>query len=298
MAKNSLYIIGNGFDLHHEIPSHYRDFGIYVESLNSRLYEIFERYICCSGDWSKFEGALADIDVESILDDIPLANYGADDWSDSGHYDYQYEVQNIADSLSNELKKIFTHWILTLQIPNSLACEIPLLNLDVDARYLSFNYTNTLEKLYHVNSSNILYIHNKAIDLTSDLILGHAFNPESRSSLNQDCDLESQDTRITEAKSILDNYFSTTYKPVNLVVRKHESFFDLLTNTNKIYVLGHSLSPVDVPYFKQIVSRTADSEPDWTITYYCESEISGFRKTLLGLGVSESKINFIEMCDL
>lgn len=298
MVKNSLYIIGNGFDLHHEIPSHYCDFGEYVKSLNSRLYRIFERYIPCNGNWSKFEEALADIDVESILDDIPLAYYGADDWSDSGHHDFQYEVEKLADALSNDLKKIFTHWILTLQIPDSLTCQTPLLNLDLGARYLSFNYTNTLEKLYHVNPSKILYIHNKAIDLTSDLILGHAFNPKNRPSLNQDCDLESQDTRITEANFILDDYFSRTYKPVDFVIREHESFFDLLTNTNKIFVLGHSLSSVDVPYFKQIVNRAADSEPDWTITYYCESEIGGFKKTLFGLGVSEAKINFIEMCDL
>lgn len=298
MAKNSLYIIGNGFDLHHEIPSGCRDFGIYVKSLNSRLCEIFERYISCEGDWSKFEEALANIDAELILDDIPLAYYGADDWSDSGHHDFQYEVEQIADALSKKLKMIFTHWILTLQIPDSLTCQTPLLNLDLDARYLTFNYTDTLEKLYHVSSDKILYIHNKAIDLTSDLILGHAFNPINRSSLNQDCDLESQDTRITEAKCILDDYFSSTYKPVDRVIRRHEFYFDSLKNINKIYVLGHSLSSVDVPYFKQIVSRVANSEPDWMVTYYCDSEISDFKKTLLELGVAESKIDFIKMCNL
>lgn len=298
MVKNSLYIIGNGFDLHHEIPSHYCDFGEYVKSLNSRLYRIFERYIPCNDDWSKFEEALADTDVELILDDIPLAYYGAADWSDSGHSDYQYEVEKLAGALSNELKQIFTHWILTLQIPNSLTCQIPLLNLDLGARYLTFNYTDTLEKLYHVSSDKILYMHNKAIDLTSDLILGHAFNPINRSSLNQDCDLESQDPRITDAKDILDNYFSSTYKPVDRVIREHEFFFDSLTNINKIYVLGHSLSSVDAPYFKQIVSRVANSEPDWTVTYYCDSEIFDFKKTLLELGVAEAKIDFIEMCNL
>ncbi|MBK7632982.1 MAG: hypothetical protein IPJ13_00915 [Saprospiraceae bacterium] len=40
--------------------------------------------------------------------------------------------------------------------------ENPLVNLDINGLFLSFNYTDTLERYYKISRENIEYIHNKA----------------------------------------------------------------------------------------------------------------------------------------
>jgi hypothetical protein len=54
-----LYIIGNGFDLHHRIQSSYADFGRYVSNVDSSLYSFFENYFPFDGNWADFENTLA-----------------------------------------------------------------------------------------------------------------------------------------------------------------------------------------------------------------------------------------------
>lgn len=41
---NSLYIIGNGFDLHHELDTHYRSFGLYLQDHYGAIYDQLLEY--------------------------------------------------------------------------------------------------------------------------------------------------------------------------------------------------------------------------------------------------------------
>lgn len=41
-TSTSLYIIGNGFDRHHSIPSDYRDFGSYLAAVDRDTYREVE----------------------------------------------------------------------------------------------------------------------------------------------------------------------------------------------------------------------------------------------------------------
>jgi hypothetical protein len=54
-----LYIVGNGFDLHHQIKSSYSDFGEYVKTVDPELYETVEEYFSFGGKWSNLEGPRA-----------------------------------------------------------------------------------------------------------------------------------------------------------------------------------------------------------------------------------------------
>jgi hypothetical protein len=93
---------------------------------------------------------LADIEVNSVVDYASqfLVSYGAKDWSDSYHHDYQYEVNNIVEGLSKELKTRFTDWIVQLHIPNRTEVKSKILDIDETAKYLTFNYTSTLSTIY------------------------------------------------------------------------------------------------------------------------------------------------------
>ena len=51
-----LFIIGNGFDLHHGIPSRYSDFGAYVEAADPAIAQLINDYLFIDENfWNCFE---------------------------------------------------------------------------------------------------------------------------------------------------------------------------------------------------------------------------------------------------
>ena len=79
MGNNKLYIIGNGFDLQHGIPSEYCDFKAFVHERNPYLLKSVEEYLPAGDDWRHLENALAAIDVDSIVESLEnlMPSYGA-----------------------------------------------------------------------------------------------------------------------------------------------------------------------------------------------------------------------------
>jgi Bacteriophage abortive infection AbiH len=300
MPAKRLYIVGNGFDLHHKIRSSYGEFGAYVRNSNPSLYDTFEKYFSFEGNWSSLEETLAHLDVDLIIDEASdfLVSYGAEDWSDAYHHDYQFEVSRIVELLSTELKSEFTNWIIGLEIPDKDSCGVPLLPLDKNAQYLNFNYTNTLQRLYGMPGHQVMHIHNSASDPVPDLILGHAYSQAEIPSLNHGANLEDQDVRVTEVNEILDEYFSKTYKPTSDVLQRHMGFFSGLAGVSEIYVVGHSLSEVDSPYICEIVEATKFAHPTWVVTYYNSASIPALKEALLGAGVMGGAIAFVQISQL
>ena len=61
---NNLYIIGNGFDLHHGFKTSYKDFKQYLEKNNrSELLKLINEHLYFSSEdlWSNFEESLGDM---------------------------------------------------------------------------------------------------------------------------------------------------------------------------------------------------------------------------------------------
>ena len=117
----TLYIIGNGFDRHHDIPSDYRDFGGYLAAVDCDTYREVEAYFSVDDEfWWQFEQQLAHFDTDAAIDYASqfLMSYGADDWSDSGHHDYQYELERVVKAVSSTLQERFSQWVRQLPIPS------------------------------------------------------------------------------------------------------------------------------------------------------------------------------------
>jgi hypothetical protein len=173
---HTLYIIGNGFDLHHGIPSSYKEFGTYLKANDQDTYQVVERYFDVDAEfWSAFEERLAAFDSDTLTDDASdfLISYFAEDWKDAYHHDYQFETNQVVKGISETLRSRFAEWIRQLPLPTPLAIAPLRLSVDPSATFLNFNCTPSLQRLHGVPKANILHIHGAACEPNARLILGH-----------------------------------------------------------------------------------------------------------------------------
>jgi Bacteriophage abortive infection AbiH len=298
MDSKKLFIIGNGFDIHHGIPSRYSDFQSYLENKDRELCGMLDEYFDYDNLWADFEQSLADLDADYLAESLStfLVSYGADDWSDSYHDDYQYEIKKVVTGLSTTLKSRFTEWVLQLVIPSASDIAYKRLTyIDANAIFLTFNYTNTLQVAYLVPENNVLHIHNKAENENSDLILGHAWKPVDKNSLMNREDIESQDVRIIQGDDIIDGYFKATYKATEEIIKANSAFFSNLHSIEDIYVLGHSMSSVDIAYFQELVKSINAKNTKWHISYFYDDEPEEHIETMNNLGIKARLISYSEL---
>ena len=287
MPTTTLYIIGNGFDLWHGIPSALEHFKEYVQNTDRDVYREVEEYLPAGEDWSELERAFAELDENMLYDNLGhfMASYSDENWRDSGHHDFQYEVGNVVERLSTELQAHFANWVRSLPIPSHDTSPQHLSKLDKQAQFLSFNYTSTLNTVYGVDPKHILFIHGCVAQPNDELILGHAWDPLSRSSLNDRPYSEEIDTRLMKAYDIIDRYFSATFKHSAQIITQHASFFESLSTVEKVTVLGHSLSNVDAAYFQALLAQSRVAQARWVIAVRDLSEWSEKKNLLTALGL-------------
>jgi len=304
-----LYVIGNGFDLHHGILSSYLNFKDFLKENDPDVYCLVETYLGNDYEfWSDFEENLALLDEDKILDYASkyLVSCGAEDWSDANHHDYQYEIKKIIEPLIRGLKQNFIDWVFQMEIQQN---KNQMLDLEGDSQFLSFNYTSTLEKLYKINNSNIKHIHGKVINSDSDLIVGHDYKkPNNKPDLNKIRresgeeaydeyleELSGKDVRVSEGNDIINSYFTDTYKPTSDIIEENKAFFNKMKNIKEVIIIGHSLGKVDIPYFEKIFKSINNSNVKWTVTYHKEKEILEHQEALKKIGIKDKQINVVKM---
>ncbi|TNF03808.1 MAG: hypothetical protein EP321_09025 [Sphingomonadales bacterium] len=129
MASDRLYIVGNGFDLHHGIASTYRHFAAWLAQVDHRIFRLVEEYFSADEEfWADFEQRLAEFDADQAVD------YAMQFHSDERHGDFQYECEQIATGLSSGLRGCFAEWIRGLQIPVRGEIAQPIV-IDPDALF-------------------------------------------------------------------------------------------------------------------------------------------------------------------
>jgi hypothetical protein len=294
MLTKTLYIIGNGFDLNHRLPTGYGHFKAYVRSYDRDVYDWIEDYVPAGESWADLEVALAYLDTEHIVSSLEhfMGSYADEEWSDSGHHDFQYEVDRVAGGLGGTLHQLFAEWVSTIQIPDARSAHNLLAGLDINATYLTFNYTSTLTSVYQVPADNILHIHGESTDADSELVLGHAWAPEERTSLFEVVNHEDSDHRLIEAMQSLDDYFSDTFKPSKQIIEDNADFFAGLEEVDQVVVLGHSLSPVDGPYLAAVVQALKHRLVPWTVAVLPDDDVGEKTARLEAVGVPSERIRY------
>jgi hypothetical protein len=291
MNTQKLYVIGNGFDLHHGLPTQYKDFKEHLKKSDPEVYDWVASYVPAEDDWSDLESALAHVDTDNIVSDLEmfLGSYDDENWSDAGHHDFQYEVDRVASGLSGALQAQFGDWIRSIAIPERKNLSTLLQRLDCTASFLTFNYTSTLTKLYAVPPYQILYLHGEGADQGSELVLGHAWEAEDRVSMQSWLDEEDHDHRLMEAFITLDEYFEATFKPCGLIIEQNAPFFGSLGSITEVVVLGHSLSNVDRAYFLALVDGLT-AGPTWTVAVRAADQAPAKTQCLTAFGVLPERV--------
>lgn len=314
-----LYIIGNGFDLHHGITSKFSNYRDWLKDNEAELLDRLSKYYDVENKdwWNQFERELGYPDMSEFIDETAFENqpdFGSDNFRDRDYYAGQYAAEDEIGSLVTEIKRTFADWVKSLPDPNSHK----KIKMEKDeAFFINFNYTDTLQKLYNVKPSAILFIHGNACT-DSDLVLGHNrtyddINAEYAPNLPEPPeDLEGAELAIWY-DSISDwgedfihqlvreevvSQISSLRKDTDKVIMLNRSFFDSLQAVEDIFIYGLSFSIVDKPYLDEIISKLRIDSTMWTVSYYSESDKETAKQYFNKKNINEALVKYVKLEDL
>lgn len=280
MDENQVVIVGNGFDVNHGIPSSYAHFKTWLSNNDKHLYDFLERYIDVAGDWwNNFERSLSEIDIPKLIREAPLEKRPRDPkLPPSFSHPASWRLDSVRDAIS--LK--FTEWVKTLD-----GVEInKKIDLPEACLYISFNYTDTLERVYGIEEDKIVYIHGKA-SRGDELIYGHG---KSKFELEYDVmkkyNLHRSDDFFTagsfgDSESELTSHVSYWQKYIQ-IGRYYDELRSAVMDANKVCVYGLSFSEVDFPYLQWIVEKNHDLK--WRVSWHSKNDEKRIGETLRTLG--------------
>ena len=280
----TLYVIGNGFDQHHDIQCSYINFRDWMKDNYRDVYNNFLRiYGTCTDDWwSTFEENLTNFNPDIYPNEIAgntffkikkylEEHYGQDgtDAIDSfemanpegvtNHYQLvaavaRFEMQHLKD----DLYEAFGDWVKSLTIPDK---DKIIKDIDTEAMFLTFNYTKTLEDLYGVDDDHVLHIHG-SVD-RGDFVIGHNMTAEAM--IDRDLEKHALERDPEEDKGgdearleLFDVIADELKKPVDDLIVENRHYFNSLEGLKKLIVLGFSYSEIDLPYLREIFEVTGE----------------------------------------
>lgn len=270
----TLFVIGNGFDLHHRLQTSYGDFKEYLEGVDGTLVDELDSILSEKGfdpddieKWSRLEQFLAEfpnMDFEQLEEkafdgaeqDMDRAGF----WSDPGY---------IAEAESGKICKLLTSvksnlkgWIESIcveKIQRDKSLIFPN-----DAYFLNFNYTKTLEQIYDIPKDRVLHIHN----VKDEYVLGHnqekeiPYPNEENLILGENGNLVSgdNDSRDADVRGALNkaylSVYNEYYKNTSELLCKNATWLKCVSDAHEIVFMGLSMGNEDFPYL-DFISRKA-----------------------------------------
>lgn len=245
VAKDTLIIIGNGFDLAHDIKSSYWDFREWLyKNGNTKLVNMMDVFFSNERDvWSGIEQALGEYDEEAILDYCRPDEEFDIEHSLSSSARVEDSPMAFFQPVLEEFKDAFEEWVDNIDI-NGIKNVYHLYPL---CRYLTFNYTDTLETGYGIPINQISHIHGSRLN-NEEYVVGHN-NPRNLS------DAWDEDGLIFEqqAHENIISWMNGFVKDYESNITNHKEFFNGLFGVKQIITYGHSMAKVDWPYFAEII---------------------------------------------
>lgn len=310
-----LYFIGNGFDIHHKLPTRYTDFRKWLREKDFEAYKwIIELYGVDDEDgrgnvsnktwtwWSYFESHLVDFDVYDDIVNIANENsidYGSDDFREGDRYNGAVEAEVKFEELMTRLMSYFDEWVDSIDVEKATN----KIKLNRDADFLIFNYTRTLEQVYNIPSERVHHIHGEAG--TGNYVLGHgktyqdieneirsnepAPDGDSPEEINEwyasNYDEAYENTVGATAKKLSDYK-----KDVDEIIEKNFDLFLKMKDLEVISIIGYSFSSIDNPYLSYILEQVSNKkELKFEVFCYSEKDKNNAKEFFQHNGVAEEQ---------
>lgn len=284
---NRLIIVGNGFDLHYGLKTSFSDFMEFTKAHdNDSFMEIDEFYYLFDDSdektwWNDFENQLKDVQTDFIKD------YTAG-------YEELKMLYCVLDRQKAIINEVFGKWVNSIKIITDCTYRFPCEH----TFFITFNYTLTLERMFNIPSEKIIHIHNKQGD--RQYIFGHDGDTQLRKYLESYYNGEITDKReVVEGIELLQSYVDALKKPVESLSKKlmkelyHRHIF--LNKIREVYILGHSLNNIDMPYFRQLREKL-QNDVYWHISYHSDLDLQRAKDFVKKFRITNSKI--VTTCEL
>ncbi|MFW3479692.1 bacteriophage abortive infection AbiH family protein [Aerococcus urinaeequi] len=290
-----LFIIGNGFDIAHNIKTTYTDFKTYLVNtypeysrypmtMDSQIFwdemrldtawEYYVRFLIDtinkveSNDsltvnkdniqWNDYESSLGKLDLSEYLYDSlhPKYKIKPDEMN-------QQALFVLKNNMLSFYTTFFNEWIKQISLNNIQPFENFSNLIEKDSVFLTFNYTVTLEEIYEVKK--VTHIHGKQND--EEVIIGHdeKFNKK----------LYKKYPYIYDKLVTL---YETLRKDTTKVLNRNQDFFIKLSNNNitSIYNYGFSFSKPDRPYINKIIESVNTEAITWYLNEFDKDKNKAF----------------------
>lgn len=284
-----LFVIGNGFDLAHNLPTAYSNFRAFlkkrygessylplpqstfmpdgeIRSDKKTDAQILLWLIDNSSDdsrWGTFEHTLGELSYSELFE----SDYDDDDDHEPFRQIYQNE-DAIADySLSfQNFPSLFVEWIKSIQYDPKDLFQEKYGQLFKDGLFLSFNYTDVLERVYGIGETVICHIHGR---IGEKLVFGHT---------NEESPIE-QNIMMGEGFVSIQSMHEALFKDTNKCLNQNRSFFDKMSNVDEIFFLGWGMNEEDAVYLQKIKEMIGERHIIVHFTEF-EAKTSGFQNKL------------------
>ncbi|MFC0233929.1 bacteriophage abortive infection AbiH family protein [Vagococcus entomophilus] len=304
----TLFIIGNGFDLAHGLPTSYNHFKEYLRTEydydynekpllweqsttmpdGDEKYELKEcahiidhmvsnvgRGLTSIELWSDFEKALGLLDFQEIEEEIFEQYDNEGDVNPFKTGNLYEDAYGDLEKIMKYVKKLFKEWIKTVEIPELYDS---LSNMDV-YETLSDLFETVDDPIFltfnYTDTLEILYREEKITHIHGSVnnpIIGHGDNTIVEELAYH------QDEFINRISADLS-------KPCKSIVEQNSNFFkDIENDITDIYTYGFSFSDVDAIYIKEIIKRMDTKNVVWFLQNYNLNNHEEYKEKLLKYG--------------
>ena len=291
MIYKNLYIIGNGFDQHHDIRCGFEDFMKWVKKNDAGLFFKLTQVYNSAWEynwWRDFENSLAQLNISYYAN--KKGNLYDPEYIKEGSIEEKTEftsrkVIEEFDCIKDSLRHDFQKWLSEAyeKRPQEKKIQFP----SEGSIFLTFNYTKTLEDIYEIDAKRVYHIHG-VIDDKDSMVVGHGLGEEELNDMlkcheprigevwNKKLNMLTRIQLVTPKHKDLATLSSlesivSLKKDVEGCIEKNQQFFNEILDVERIYVYGFSFSSIDMPYLEKIIRRTKP-ETHWVISWYSQDD--------------------------
>lgn len=310
-----LFIIGNGFDIFHELKTKYSD---YREALDETIVSKFEKMTSNSGmtkeaTWRDIEAALG-----VCWNSLQSSFFSLYSNSFNDCIELETDMEQDFSFIFDFTGVLFYDFINKAQSKDAE----PRFHFEKDDIFVNFNYTNTLERVYSISPERILHIHGMLDNIQPSGFLGSdilpSFNSIEEAEVSEPIvKAKYWNSDLVRSKIQFGAYPVFPYsgsitddRTLHEIQRMHELFvknpeqnMDKLQKfiseyhpeiIDEVIISGPSIGECDLPYFVKILMPTL-KHSKWSFYCFSPKDMENYTSICAANGITPNWLKYSEV---